>query len=270
MTAVAAAIIAQIAITGYTLDGIADTHWVSRACMLFSLTAALMAVFYATTQQKILGRLATPKHIRSWIRGTIMTSDIDDPEEQLELCNAGGYPSEIITALQDMNRKATEIPDFGGGREVLRCIEALSGRHAEAIIAQCFTPSVASVITISAPQMLLSVSLLNLLLAVGVYIGFVWRSGLGSDLNSNDARNIFIVYIVSLGACSAVYSVSRLVTEDRRTPENIVLQLHYLAHVKKTIDAQSHRTQPDQATNRTSTQVTDRTTTIPEGAAHVT
>jgi len=88
---------------------------------------------------------------------------------------------------------------------------------------QCFTPSVSSVITISAPQILLSASLLALLLALGMYFGFVWTRHLDIDVGEDGSRNVLISYLITLTLCFTVYSVSRLIqSDDTRTERDIV------------------------------------------------
>lgn len=62
---------AQIAVTALSLSDLSRSHWVARGFLVFSLTAALMAVYYATTQQRTMGRLLTVRQVRQWIRGGI-------------------------------------------------------------------------------------------------------------------------------------------------------------------------------------------------------
>lgn len=88
---------------------------------------------------------------------------------------------------------------------------------------KCFTPGVTSVITISAPQILLSWSLLSLLLGIGLYFGFIWTRNLDTNAGPGDSRNIMIVYLVSVVVCFIVYSASRLIQDDDTTPERTIL-----------------------------------------------
>ncbi|EDO01032.1 predicted protein [Sclerotinia sclerotiorum 1980 UF-70] len=69
MIAVAAAIVAQIAITGLSLESLNQTHWIAKSSFVMSLTFALVAVYYSVAQQRILGRLIKAKDVRNWIRG---------------------------------------------------------------------------------------------------------------------------------------------------------------------------------------------------------
>jgi hypothetical protein len=56
----------------------------------------------------------------------------------------------------------------------------------------CFTPSAASVITISAPEIPLSGSLLMLLIALSIYLGFVWTRSLDQGAGIHDRRTFLL------------------------------------------------------------------------------
>jgi hypothetical protein len=99
-------------------------------------------------------------------------------------------------------------------------------------IKHCFTPSVGSVVAISAPQCLLSMSLLNLLLGIGVYLGFTWTSKLDTDAGPHDSRNIMVVYLVSMIFCSLVYSISRFISSAEERREHHILEAYYMAWKK--------------------------------------
>jgi hypothetical protein len=77
----------------------------------------------------------------------------------------------------------------------------------------CFTPCVSAVITISAPQTLLTYSLSSLFVALGIYFGFTWTRNLDPDRGLHDSRNVFIMFIVGLGVCLAVYTISQFIRD---------------------------------------------------------
>jgi hypothetical protein len=79
------------------------------------------------------------------------------------------------------------------------------------LMRHCFTPSVASVVTLSAPQGLLSASLGSLLIGLGVYLGSTWIRNLDDLAGSNDSKRVFIMYIVGLSVSVIVLSLSRLI-----------------------------------------------------------
>ena len=159
----------------------------ARGIWVFSLTSGIMTVYYASAQQRTMGRLLYPKQVRSWIRGA-----------------ADSVAQEVLL------------------------------RHEWATI-QYFLPSAASVVNISAPTILLSASLNSFLIGLGVYLGFVWQRNLDVNAGTNDSRDVFITYTVSLGVSYATYNLSSLVQEDQayENPCRIVYrnvgQLHGLS-----------------------------------------
>lgn len=148
-----------------------------------------MAVYYAVTQQRVMGRLSQSPQIRTWIRG-----GGTDP----------GRPHEYH--LDPQNPAPT--------------LHNMSVRF--------FCPSIAAVMTISAPQVLLSSSLLSLLVGIGLYFGFTWTRGLDEDAGEGDSRNVMVVYLVSIGVCSAVYSISHLLQDENTEQERDIVDEYVL------------------------------------------
>jgi hypothetical protein len=72
-------------------------------------------------------------------------------------------------------------------------------------------PSPASVLTISAPNILLSASLNSFLLGLGIYLAYVWIRNLDAAASKNGSRAVFIIYVVSLTSCYGIYKLSRVV-----------------------------------------------------------
>ncbi|KAI6863248.1 hypothetical protein KC343_g8404 [Hortaea werneckii] len=67
MTAVAAAIIAQVAFSGLGLDEIANTHWTVQAAFIVSLVSGLLSVYYCCIIQQSFGTLVSPDDIKDWL-----------------------------------------------------------------------------------------------------------------------------------------------------------------------------------------------------------
>lgn len=196
-----------------------------------------MAVYYATTQHRTLGRLLSASQVRAWIRGGIGVPErlriIPSLKQILseskrfavlgELIenNIALHPFLSILAFSGLSDRhhLCDPEEFGVGG-----VNAISPTQIKySLMRQCFAPGVASVITMSAPQMLLSASLLALLLALGVYLGFVWTRDLDTAAGLYDSRNVFIMYIVGLVVCVLVYSISQLIqNEDSRSEITII------------------------------------------------
>jgi hypothetical protein len=88
-----------------------------------------------------------------------------------------------------------------------------------------FKPSVAAVLTIAAPHILLSVAVFALLIALGIYFGFTWTRDLDTNAGPHDSRNVFIFYVFGLAVCIGVYMISSVIQDDEEETEyNIVEQ----------------------------------------------
>jgi hypothetical protein len=145
-----------------------------------------------------MGRLLQAKQVRYWIRGRL-PAQRGRPLRQLNITSHKFRvdPTDILT-----------------GEPIAASFEFMK---------YCFTPSVASVITISAPQILLSASLLTLLLGLGMYLGFVWTRHLDIDAGKDGSRNVLIFYLISLTLCFVVYSISGLIQDDDTRTERMTL-----------------------------------------------
>lgn len=76
-------------------------------------------------------------------------------------------------------------------------------------------PSAASVLTVSAPNMLLSSSLNSFLIGLGIYLGFTWIRKTDENAKANNSRDVFITYIVGLAVCYIIYALSGAVVADQ-------------------------------------------------------
>ena len=174
-----------------------------------------MVVYYACGQQRIMGRLLYPKQIRDWIRGKPFP--LDDGEGLLAI-----------------------------SRDIYQILR--NGRGMEWRWSGPFLPGVASVITVSAPELLLSASLNSFLVGLGVYLGFIWTRNLDLPTGANDSRDVFIVYIVSIALCYIVYSLSSSVQNDREVKYPILVAMEsfqiYVAQnrsrIQRTHENQQH------------------------------
>lgn len=61
------AILAQIAITALSLDGVSELHWTVTATFLSSLIAGLLSVYYACIIQVRLSGMHSPGDVRQWL-----------------------------------------------------------------------------------------------------------------------------------------------------------------------------------------------------------
>jgi hypothetical protein len=114
-------------------------------------------------------------------------------------------------------------------------------------------PSPAAVLTVSAPNMLLSASLNSFLLGLGTYLAYVWTRHLDTTAGTNDSLAIFISYVASLTACYGIYELSglELVRRSYTTEKLVNPPLMPLRQRKR--DEKSSNFQPTSARARGST-----------------
>lgn len=266
---------------------------------MLSLTSSLMAVYYATTQQRMLGRLLQAEQVRLWIRGgrcgedtarlvpsldeivqrlinrsggqslvdeqsraeprapfvtRLVRTAVARPNDQRDptseeshynnnLLGLTGHVDGTVTGIVQTSLHIagfvlyligvtpfeflpSDPGDFNPNQRDRRNLK-------RAIINQCFTPSASSVITVSAPQMLLSTSLCSLLIGFGVYLGFLWTRSLDQTGGVNDSRNVFITYITGLIVSGLVYSISQLFQDDDKRDERAIMEDYLKEYVEK-------------------------------------
>ncbi|GAW16484.1 hypothetical protein ANO14919_059130 [Xylariales sp. No.14919] len=70
-------------------------------------------------------------------------------------------------------------------------------------------PSIASVITISTPFLLLGVALQFFLIGFGIRLGFVWTRQLDQSASKGDSLAVFITYLVGLGTRHSIVMFSQ-------------------------------------------------------------
>ena len=71
-------------------------------------------------------------------------------------------------------------------------------------------PSVAAVLTMSAPSALLSAAVHSFIVGMGLYLGYVWTRNLDSEASGGDSQAVFITYVVSAFVCYFVYWLSSI------------------------------------------------------------
>ncbi|KAK4445175.1 hypothetical protein QBC34DRAFT_413654 [Podospora aff. communis PSN243] len=163
MIAVAGTIVAQIAITALSLSGLSQAHWAARGLFTFSLVSSIIAVYYASSQHRTIGRCLNASQIRAWI----------------------------------VNNEGWGGVGFYDTRKCMGTVRK---------------PCASSILSISAPVLLLSASLNSFLAGFGVYLGFVWTRNLDGEATTSDSRGVFLVYVIALGVCYGIYALSFMIS----------------------------------------------------------
>jgi hypothetical protein len=223
-----------------------------------------MAVYYSTTQQCTLGRLLRAKDVRLWIRGGNHQSEAgrlvpswnnifirlrrnyrDSHGQDSEQAGVHSFrlPTPTLTdrTIDSVLRFIYGIrSDFNSSDpdDYAPDLSSIIDFKSD-IIYHCFTPSAASVITISAPRMLLSGSLAMLLIALAIYFGFLWTRNLDQYAGPNASRNVFITYIIGVAVSGLVYYISQLFQDDKRRSERQIVEGYLNKYVTSNRDVVS-------------------------------
>lgn len=84
MTAVAGAIIAQVALTALSLPSLSLVHWTARAFLLFATAAGCLSVYYACTLSRDIGKCYQPKLVRDWLSSATQQASTTTNAEENE------------------------------------------------------------------------------------------------------------------------------------------------------------------------------------------
>ncbi|RDW71662.1 hypothetical protein BP5796_07696 [Coleophoma crateriformis] len=204
MVAVAGAIIAQIAMTSLTLPYLSQTHWISRAFFILSVISGCLSVFFCVATQKIISTQYTPHEIRHWLTAPI--------------------PRRFLNSLERLNEFLVQSSERRGDRNFQGDLASyLESGQIQTLKAALMTktPSILSVAVLSAPGFMLDISLSTLLLALGIYLGFIWTRNLDTNAGLHDSRNVFIFYIVGVLSMIAIYSVPNALKDSEERHQKV-------------------------------------------------
>ncbi|KAK6393248.1 hypothetical protein LTR65_002539 [Meristemomyces frigidus] len=183
MTAVAAAIIAQVAITALSLDQIDSTHWTAQAAFIMSLVAGSLSVFYCCMIQQTFGTLISDEDVKDWL---CKPGEWQGMEEELDVMN--GFDEHIASLRPGSEATVT--------KEELRILTSrvlgrLSGD-------QWKTPSINAAMMLTAPARLLYLAVVSFLAGLGIYLGSVFSNRLAVSTGKNASLANLIIYILEV------------------------------------------------------------------------
>ncbi|THX03462.1 hypothetical protein D6D13_07652 [Aureobasidium pullulans] len=193
MLAVAAAIVAQIAITALSLGNSDTTHWTANAAFVISLVTASLSVFYSCLLQQHISGLFTSEDVKSWL---------SKPAAKYEM-------EELEQIASTLRKTITSSPELGlvvPQPSVEACCRTIEN------FAQEFkwkTASFNAAFMIKVPSLLLNWSVGAFILGLGVYLGCVWRPDGISDPSRNGSLGILITYLITTVGGILLYYVPK-------------------------------------------------------------
>ncbi|THX23239.1 hypothetical protein D6D12_08542 [Aureobasidium pullulans] len=192
MLAVAAAIVAQIAITALSLSNSDTIHWTANAAFVVSLVTASLSVFYACLLQQHISGLFTPDDVKSWL------SKPASPAE-MRLLEKATYSLQY--RYSDLESASEET------QSALKAFrQTIEG------FAQQFkwkTASFNAAFMIKVPSLLLNWSVGAFILGLGVYLGCVWRPDGISDPSLDGSLGVLVTYLITTVGGLLLYYVPK-------------------------------------------------------------
>lgn len=173
MLSVTAAIIAQVAITALALPNLNQVHWTATAGFIVSLVTGCLSVWTSTTASRLLSRLNSPNAIRDWLSKPASNDARAKFEKDLK--------ARLVTADPT---SASEVED------IEHSISTFLEENRWKI------PSFYSCTLLAPPSLLLNSSLLSFLVALGIYLGTVWKKRLDPVAGNVASRAVLICYVV--------------------------------------------------------------------------
>ncbi|GAB1743603.1 hypothetical protein NU219Hw_g529t1 [Hortaea werneckii] len=175
MTAVAAAIIAQVAISGLGLDEIANTHWTVQAAFIVSLASGLLSVYYCCIIQQYFGSLVSPDDIKDWL---CTPGEWHGMEEELQKQFALLRPGTETTGTKEQLQTL--------GDRVLARLQS----------DRWVTPSINSAVMLVAPVRLLNLAVAAFLIGLGIYLGLAFSENIAITAGNRGNLANMIIYIL--------------------------------------------------------------------------
>ncbi|PWY75339.1 hypothetical protein BO94DRAFT_605837 [Aspergillus sclerotioniger CBS 115572] len=182
MLAVAAAIVAQVAISALVLEDLDKVHWTVEAAFSLSLTAGGLSVFYACLIQQRLNSCLTTDDVKDFF-SRVSTSArlrefeqaLDDMASQMRKMDVG---DEMTSVHEKVTRLESMIKDFKSAN-------------------RWKSVSFLSILMVKAPTLLMKYALGSFIVGLGISFGCLAFSDVGSQKPQGRYLALFTVYIVT-------------------------------------------------------------------------
>ncbi|KAJ4247808.1 hypothetical protein NW762_013017 [Fusarium torreyae] len=178
MVAVAGAIVAQIAITGLSLNSMTQAHWTAPAFLVASLVFGTISVYVSFVLQQEINGLFKPVDFVGWL-------------SRLNSDEASRVPVWVP------RRFAPPLRRIATGLSVSTVQQATSNTQLEQGMVNR-EPSPVAAIMLAAPSGLLGLSLNAFLIGFGIYLGCVHGGNLIPEYGKRGSLGILIFYIVAV------------------------------------------------------------------------
>ncbi|QKX61813.1 uncharacterized protein TRUGW13939_08969 [Talaromyces rugulosus] len=194
MLAVAAAIVAQVAITALALDKIDQVHWTAKAAFVVSLSTGGLSVFYACLVQQKMSSLFTVEDVKDFFSQPSSSEQLRKLEKELNM-----LAYQLNKARE--NERGSEMTT--GIYQKLMTIESLVKQFKRDN--RWKAASFHSILMVKAPTLLLKYALAAFVIGLGIYYGCLAFNKAEDPGQSPLA--IFLFYLISVFLGLLIYYV---------------------------------------------------------------
>ncbi|CAI7626063.1 unnamed protein product [Penicillium bialowiezense] len=218
MLAVAAAIVAQVAITALALEDLDKVHWTAEAAFVLSLTTGGLSVFYACLVQQRMSSFFTTEDVKDFFSKPSSSKEFRSLEILLE-----HLLSEMRT--RDSNDDAT------AAHERITELESTIKHFKSRNRWKC--ASFHSILMVKAPTLLLKYALASFIIGLGIYFGCLAFRDVGSNRPQGRDLAVFIVYVTTSFLGLLIYFVPSILKELELSPARRYAQMIANQHAMK-------------------------------------
>ena len=160
--------------------------------------------------QKAVGSLYTAKEIKAWLSGPL--------------------PRLFLKALTDFDRQMAPALEYARAHNSETNFRISKQQIDELQMTfNTLQPSISAAFLLSSPSLLLNISLGSFIMALGIYLGFVWTRNLDTQAGVHDSRDVFIFFAISVFTFVVVYylpATFKTIESDRhKVVENFLHRL---------------------------------------------
>ncbi|KAL2824399.1 hypothetical protein BDW59DRAFT_180265 [Aspergillus cavernicola] len=219
MLAVAAAIVAQVAITALALEDLDKVHWTANAAFVLSLTAGGLSVFYACLVQQRMSSLLTTDDVKDFFSKPSSLKELRHLEQDL---------ARLVSDMRKMSSSDEATVTRQRMTELESIIKQFRSKN------RWKSASFHSILMVKAPTLLLKYALASFIIGLGIYFGCLAFSEVGSQKPRGSHRAVFIVYIVTSFLGLLIYYVPATLKELELSPARRYVQMMSNELSKKT------------------------------------
>ena len=205
------AIVAQVAITAFSLPRLNETHWTVEGFFIASLIFGSLSVFFSCITHQVVNTLHGADDIRDWLSKPILSEQ-----------------KRVFQGLLDTLESAIYSPQANtpGGQDYAQLEDAIKNDRWK-------VASFSSAVMLIAPSRLLSLALNAFVAGLGVSLGLVYMASLIPISGSNGSLAVLICYIFATFCGLALFYIPLGFKKLELKPVKRFRRLMHVVHTRQ-------------------------------------